>query len=162
MRLYAGAVYRAAQLPVHPLDFRATLEQLADALRGYREPLGALVDLEPLIELADEVRAELDGLYRRAETATTVERARPFNDAVIAMGREPVSILYTRSDRFRQDPALDQPLLPDLAAAAAATGTATAGVLRVELRRAANRIEHALLTVRDRCAGLPTAASASW
>jgi N-acetylated-alpha-linked acidic dipeptidase len=158
MRLYAGAVYRAAQLPVHPLDFRATLDQLSGALRGYRDVLGSLVDLEPLIELAGEVRSELDGFYRGAAAATSVAEARPFNDALLRMGRELVSILYTRSDRFRQDPALDQPLLPDFAAAAEAASTAPAGVLRVELRRAANRVEHALLTTRE----LPSAASASW
>ena len=156
MRLYAGAVYRAAQLPVHPLDFRATLEQLAEALRSHREPLGSLIDLRPLIELTRAVASELDGFHLAAASATTVAAARRLNDALLRMGRELVPVLYTREGRFRQDPALDQPLLPDLAAAAAAVGAAPPGVLRVELRRAANRIEHALLVTRASISGALT------
>jgi len=161
MRLYAGGVFRAAQLPVHPLDFRRTLDQLSQALAGHRQQLQSLVDLDPLMKLTAQVRESLEPFYAAAAETDSVVSARPYNDALLRIGRELVPVLYTRAGRFRQDPALDQPLLPDLAAAAAVRAGVPDGVARSELRRALNRIENALLETADlirRC--VPAAPSA--
>ena len=149
MRLYAGSVFRAAQLPVHPLDFRRTLDQLSQAVAGYRQELHPLMDLDPVMMLAARVRESLEPFYAAAAEIESVVGARRFNDALLRIGRELVPILYARAGRFRQDPALDQPLLPDLAAAAAAHARVPEGVARAELRRALNRIENALLETGD-------------
>lgn len=149
IRLYAGSVFRAAQLPVHPLDFRRTLDQLSQALAGYRQELHPLMDLDPVTMLAARVRESLEPFYAAAAEIESVVGARRFNDALLRIGRELVPILYARAGRFRQDPALDQPLLPDLAAAAAARARVPEGVARAELRRALNRIENALLETGD-------------
>jgi len=149
MRLYAGAVFRAAQLPVHPLDFRRTLDQLGHALAGYRPLLDLLVDPDPITALAARVRESLESFYAAAGESDSIAGARRYNDALLRIGRELVPILYTRAGRFRQDPALDQPLLPDVAAAAAARPSVPVGVARAELRRALNRIENALLETAD-------------
>jgi N-acetylated-alpha-linked acidic dipeptidase len=133
MRLYAGAVFRAAALPLHPLDLRATLAQIDEAARGY----GEVVDVEP-------ARRAFERLYESASEAETVEEARPYNDALLRASRELNRVLYVRGDRYRQDPALDAPLLPDFAAAGAATATVPDGVIATELRRARNRLEGAL------------------
>jgi len=161
MRLYAGGVFRAAQLPVHPLDFRRTLDQLSQALAGHRQQLQSLVDLDPLMKLTAQVRESLEPFYAAAAETDSVVSARPYNDALLRIGRELVPVLYTRAGRFRQDPALDQPLLPDVAAAAAVRAGVPDGVARSELRRALNRIENALLETADlirRC--VPAAPSA--
>ena len=161
MRLYAGAVFRSAQLPVHPLDFRRTLDQLSQALAGHRQQLQSLVDLDPVMKLTAQVRGSLEPFYAAAAEIDSVVSARPYNDALLRIGRELVPVLYTRAGRFRQDPALDQPLLPDLAAAAAARAGVPDGVARAEVRRALNRIENALLETADligRC--VPAAPSA--
>jgi N-acetylated-alpha-linked acidic dipeptidase len=161
MRLYAGAVFRAAQLPVHPLDFRPTLDQLSQALARYRQQLHPLVDLGPVMMLAAQVRESLGPFYAAAAEIESVVGARRYNDALLRIGRKLVSILYTRAGRFRQDPALDQPLLPDLAAAASAAAGVPEGVARAEVRRALNRIEEALLETAEligRC--VPAAPSA--
>lgn len=150
MRLYVGAVFRAAQLPVHPLDFRATVDQIGRALAGYKRDLGSLVDLEPTVRLAAQLDVALESFYKAAGAVATIVEARPYNDALLRIGRELIPILYTRDGRFRQDPALDQPLLPDLAAAATAASRGVPdGVVRVEMRRARNRIEHALLETAE-------------
>ena len=149
IRLYAGAVFRAAQLPVHPLDFRRTLDQLRHAMAGYRPSLDSLVDLDPITTLAARVRESLEPFYAAAGESDSIAGARQYNDALLRIGRELVPILYTRAGRFRQDPALDQPLLPDVAAAAAARASVPDGVARAELRRALNRIENALLETAD-------------
>ena len=133
MRLYAGAVFRAAALPLHPLDLRLTVAQIDEAARGY----GEVVDVRP-------ARAALESLYESAAGVETIEDARPFNDALLRASRELSRVLYVRGGRYRQDPALDAPLLPDFAAAAAAAGTVPNGVVETELRRARNRLEGAL------------------
>jgi N-acetylated-alpha-linked acidic dipeptidase len=149
MQLYVGAVFRAANLPAHPLDFRRTIEQAVQSLRGY--DLGDQVDLEPTYRLADRAIASLDELYAAAAKASSVEQARPFNDALLRVGRALVPVLYSREGRFRQDPALDIPLLPDFAAAAGARGSVNDGVVRTDLVRARNRLDDALLQVEEEC-----------
>ena len=144
IRLYSGATFRAANLPVHPLDFRATVAQIEEVLAGYGERLGDQVDLRETLTRTKELRDALETLYAEAGRATSIEAARPVNDALIRIGRALVSVLYSSAGRFRQDPALDIPLLPEFAAAADAVGTAPAGVVRTEATRARNRLDHAL------------------
>jgi N-acetylated-alpha-linked acidic dipeptidase len=133
MRLYAGAVFRAASLPLHPLDLRRTVAQIDEAAQGY----GEVVDLQPL-------RVALESLYESASRVETIDEARPFNDALLQASRELNRALYVREGPYRQDPALEAPLLPDFAAAARAGGAVPDGVVRTELRRARNRLEGAL------------------
>jgi N-acetylated-alpha-linked acidic dipeptidase len=148
MRLYTGATLRAANLPVHPLDFRATVAQIEGALTGLAERLGERVDLAPSLARATTLRRALDGLYAAAST-DGVEAARPVNDALLKIGRELVRVLYSTAGTFRQDPALHIPLLPELANAADAIGTVPDGVLRTELVRARNRLDGALETATE-------------
>jgi hypothetical protein len=147
MRLYAGAAFRAANLPVHPLDFRATLDQLETAMQGYRGEVGDLIDIGATLELLDDARTALQRLYGLAGRADSIHAARPLNDGLLRAGRALVSVLYSKDGRYRQDPALDVPLLPGFAAPASARGSAPEGVLRTELLRARNGLEAALLAV---------------
>jgi hypothetical protein len=149
MKLYVGAVFRAANLPAHPLDFRRTIEQAVQSLRGY--DVGELVVLEPTYQLATRAIASLDRLYESAREVSSVEDARPINDALLRVGRALVPVLYSREGRFRQDPALDIPLLPDFAVAADARASAPEGVLRTDLLRARNRLDDAFLQVEEEC-----------
>jgi hypothetical protein len=55
-----------------------------------------------------------------------------------------VRVLYSAAGTYRQDPALNIPLLPEFAAAADAVGTVPDGVLRTEFLRARNRLDAAL------------------
>jgi N-acetylated-alpha-linked acidic dipeptidase len=150
IRLYTGATLRAANAPLHPLDFRATVEQIEQALTGYGERVGELVDLDVSFTRARELREALDALYAAASGVTSIDDARPYNDAQIAIGRELVRVLYSRAGAYRQDPALNIPPLPEFAAAADAVGTVPDGVLRTELLRARNRLDRALDVAADR------------
>ena len=149
MRMYVGAAFRAANVPLHPLDFRATIEQLIATLRKYEAEVHNLVDLRPTFDLAREALDALNSLYSKADTAYGIKAARRFNDALLRIGRSLVSLLYSREGTYRQDPALDIPLLPDFAAAIKSRGQVAPGVLRTELTRVRNRVEGALLDVRD-------------
>jgi N-acetylated-alpha-linked acidic dipeptidase len=152
MRLYAGATLRAANLPVHPLDFRATVAQIEGALESLGERLGERIDLAPSLARAAALRRALDGLYAAAG-ADNVEAARPVNDALLKIGRELVRVLYSTAGTFRQDPALHIPLLPEFAYAADAIGTVPDGVVRTELVRARNRLDSALETATELAEG---------
>ena len=152
MRLYAGAVFRAANLPVHPLDFRTTVDQLIGVLKAHAGELDGVVPLDQTVELAQKAREALDRFYARLDDTPSSEGARPFNDVLLRIGRALVSVMYSKEGRFRQDPALDAPLLPGLAEVAAARGTAPEGVLRTEAVRARNAVEDALLNTIEECA----------
>jgi hypothetical protein len=56
-------------------------------------------------------------------------------------------VLYSRDGRYRQDPADYVPLLPEFGHAELARGKAPDPVLRIELLRARNRLEGALMDV---------------
>ena len=144
MGLYAGVAFRAANLPVHPLDFRATLVQIADTLAGYKERLGPRIDWEPLEHDLAAAQSAVGDLYASASRATALDEARPYNDALLAIGRALVSVLYSRGGTYRQDPADHFKLLPEFGAATDAMGSAPDGVVRTELMRASNRLRRAL------------------
>jgi hypothetical protein len=142
IRLYTGAAFRAANLPLHPLDFTATAAQIEETLTALRERLDPFVDLDGTYARLGELGEALEAL--RSAEAGSVEAARPVNDALLEIGRELVRVLYTSNGPYRQDPALHIPLLPDFTAAANAVGTVPDGVVRTELVRARNRLDRAL------------------
>jgi hypothetical protein len=144
IRLYAGSTFRAANLPVHPLDFRATVSQIEEVLASIGERAGELVDLGGTLERAQSLRSALAALYAVADGADSTAAARGVNDALLKIGRELVRVLYSAAGTYRQDPALNIPLLPEFAAAADAVGTVPDGVLRTEFLRARNRLDAAL------------------
>jgi hypothetical protein len=83
MRLYAGSVLRAANRTVHPLDFRAAIAQIDALADGYAKRLDGLVDLASTRALLRNAAAELERFHADA----SVEAARPFNDALLKIGR---------------------------------------------------------------------------
>ncbi|MGN6870954.1 MAG: M28 family peptidase [Solirubrobacteraceae bacterium] len=153
IRLYAGVAFRAANTPVHPLDFRATVAQIEQTLKEHSAQLDGLVDLTGTFARAQALRESLDELYG-ADRADSVEAARPVNDVLLKIGRGLVRVLYASAGAYRQDPALHIPLLPDFAAAAEAVGKVPEGVLRTELVRARNRLDGALLEATEATRGL--------
>jgi N-acetylated-alpha-linked acidic dipeptidase len=150
IRLYAAVAYRAATSVVHPLDFAASLDQIAETLDARAGDIEAHVDLGPVHERIEQARAAIAALAARGvQAGDSIAAARPVNDALLRIGRELVSVMYAREGRYRQDPALGIPLLPDFAAALDAVGTVPDGVVRTELLRARNRLESALLSSID-------------
>ena len=109
-----------------------------------QQKLGALIDWSPLDRDLAAAQAAVDRLYASSSRAGSVPEARPYNDALLAIGRALVSVLYSRTGTYRQDPADHFKLLPELAAAAEAVGTVPDGVLRTELTRSSNRLRRAL------------------
>jgi hypothetical protein len=121
LRVYMVSLLRVLNAPVHPFDFRLVAAEFARTLEAYQEHAGGGFDFGPAQAALRELRAELEGFYRRSEEL----QSRPVQDpeaqracAVIRrLARILVPLNFTRDGRFRHDPAIPIRPLPDLAPA---------------------------------------------
>ncbi|MBM3470050.1 MAG: M28 family peptidase [Armatimonadetes bacterium] len=155
-KVYLVAAYRAANAALHPLDFRATADDLAGTLRSYQEAAGEAFDLSLPLAEAEALRADLDRWYAEREALA----GRPASDPAVRsanatlrkLARILVRINHTRAGRFRHDPAVDVPPLPDLAPAKTlkdlAPGSDRYHVTLNHLVRGRNRVTAALRDAR--------------
>ena len=145
IRLYAGAAFRAANAPVHPLDFRATVAQLEEALSALaacRRSVDLERDARAARRAARRARRALRGRgrdrlggrgaadQRRAAADRARARAACCTPATGATGR----IRRCTSRCCRSSPPSRR-----------RTASVPEGVLRVELVRARNRLDRALM-----------------
>jgi hypothetical protein len=122
MRVYAAAVLRVLNAPVHPFDYRATVRELEGALLRYQEAAGEAFDFGPAFRAAGNLLTTLDRFYELAETLLDREvddpDVRRINAAQRALARHLVPLGYVRQGRFRHDPAQTLPPIPEVAPAA--------------------------------------------
>ncbi len=152
IKVYAAATFRAANSPVYPLNFASTAAELEQTLRAYQEASGGRFDLESTIADAVALQQELARFYDRvsALAAAPVDdpRVRRVNTVQRRLARILVPVNYSRAGRFRHDPAIDVPPLPDLEPAtklaAMDPGSETYRVTLVHLARGRNRVRAAL------------------
>jgi len=147
IRVYALAVWRAANGTVHPLDLRATAAELHALLAGYRERVRSLIDLAPAVAAASRLSRAMEDYYAASLDGVTVSPPEPTATAALnarlrRVARMLVSLTYSQAGEWRQDPALPVPPLPELAAATTAIegGEVPIGFVRTDLVRAQNRI----------------------
>ena len=150
IKIYTLATFRAANAPVAPFDYAATAREIRKTLGEYQKAAGEAVDLWPAIREADRLTKALEAAYERLDLSApvTAEATRRANEIQRRIGRLLVSINYAREDRFRQDPALNIPPLPDLAPAKMLASlepdSHMAHVVATHLVRGRNRITWAL------------------
>ena len=146
LRVYAASLQRLLNNPLHPFDFRKLTAEFKETLDGYAAAGGDEVNFSPAYDALAQLNAALDDLYRQSAKLANRDVAdsavRACNDALLGMARELVLINYTRHGRFRNEPAMRVPQLPDLAAA---TDLPTADehmrrVTRTHLVRGINRV----------------------
>ncbi|HET6781364.1 MAG TPA: M28 family peptidase [bacterium] len=146
LRAYATAVVRALNEPVHPLDFRATVREFRQTLKMYQEAAGPHFDFSPAMREVDALHAVLDRMYVHAaglaSRPVSDPAVRAVNAAVRRIGRQLVTLNFARADRFRHDPAVPVPPLPDLAVAGqlASTYPDMRGFIQAHLVRGQNRV----------------------
>jgi hypothetical protein len=156
MKVYAAAVWRAANSPLHPLDFRATAREFAATLRSYQEAAGERFDLAPVLGEVEALGADLEAFYDRLAGLRDLPLRDPrvmrANAALRRLSRILVPVNYTRAGRFRHDPALDVPPLPDLEPATRLAslpeGSEAQRVTLVHLQRGRNRVHAAVREAR--------------
>lgn len=156
MKVYAAATLRAANSPVYPLDFRATAREFGRTLARYQEAAGGGFDFAPA---RTEIGALEDDLERFYDSAASLG-GRPVADPAVQraneiqrrLARVLVPVNYTRAGRFRHDPAVNVPALPDLEPALRLgklePGSEAYRVTRIHLARGQNRLIGALRAAR--------------
>ncbi len=118
LRVYVATLQRVINNPLHPFNFQALAAEFRETLDTYAAAAGDAVDFAPAYAALDELDAALAALYARAESlhhaSVTDPAVRAFNDAILEMGRELIPINFTRQGRFRTEPAVSIPPLPDI------------------------------------------------
>lgn len=159
MRVYAAAVLRTLNAPVHPLDWTRTTAEFRSTLEGYRQAAGGEFDFGPSVAALDELDATLAGFYVNAPARGTARTAavKRFNAVQRRLGRFLIPVNYSRMPAFWHDPAVNVAPLPDLAPAAALPRAAghpdQLGMLRTHLRRGQNRLIWTLQQAREAVGG---------
>jgi N-acetylated-alpha-linked acidic dipeptidase len=152
LRVYVATLQRVLNNPLHPFDFRRLAAEFQDTLAGYADAAGDQVDFQPAFDALVELRTALDSLYARtgelAGKSVTDPAVRAYNDAILELGRELILINFTRQGRFRTEPAVKVPPLPDLAPAKQLPGAEghMRNVIRTHLVRGVNRVAWAFET----------------
>ena len=156
IKVYAAAVWRAANSPLYPLNFAAVAAEFERTLRAYQEAAGSGFSLGETIEDAQALGQDLARFYDRTAALTDAAvddpRVRRANDVQRRLARILVPVNYTRAGRFRHDAAVDVPPLPDLEPAAKLAsldpGSEAYRVTLTHLTRGRNRVRGALRAAR--------------
>jgi N-acetylated-alpha-linked acidic dipeptidase len=157
IKVYLIAAYRTANATLHPLDFTALAAELESTLQAYQAATDGAVDLSAPLAEVRALRADLERWYLdrahllgRSPADPEVRRA---NATLRRLARILVPINYARAGRFRHDPAVDVPPLPDLAPARTwkhlAPGSHPYFVTLTHLVRGRNRVTAALRAARE-------------
>ena len=146
LRVYASSLQRLLNNPLHPYDFRALTAEFKGTLDRYAAAAGDLADFQPAYEALADLDAALSELHEAAaglaDGVVGDAGGRAYNDALLALARELVTINFTRQGRFRTEPAMRVPELPDLAPAldVAEADAHMRRVTRTHLLRGVNRV----------------------
>jgi hypothetical protein len=157
VELYATVVWRVANAPVPPFDFRLTLDQIKQTLTTYQADVGNRFDFSPVDADLDALRSALDDFYtdvdRRETSNLTDPAARQASLIQRRLARILIPVNYARQGRFWQDPAQNIPPLPDLAVAgrlaAAEQDSHEARAATISLQRGLNRLRWSLRHARE-------------
>jgi N-acetylated-alpha-linked acidic dipeptidase len=113
LRVYVTAIHRVINARVYPFNFIDLADDFLGTLTIYQEASQGRFDLSPALAEAQALHGDLVRFH--AQAAEADNDPRPFNQAMMRMARVLVPINYTRHGRFRNEPAVSVPPLPDLA-----------------------------------------------
>ena len=159
MRVYAAALLRALNAPVSPLDYRATVRDIAENLERYQQACGAAFDFEPSLRACDDLTRTLDRFY--AEASSLADRSvddptvRQVNASQRLLARSLVTVSYSAT-AVPAGSARSIPALPDLAPAVdlgqEPQGSHRSHLLRTHLTRGQYRLVWSLRQAERRIA----------
>ncbi len=166
LRVYALSLLRVLNRPVHPFDFRRLAVEFDETLERYGAAAANVVDFSDANKALAELQSELDVFYTALpglqERAVDDPAVRAANDAILALARTLVPIHFTRHGRFRNEPALPIPPLPDLEPALALPDAQghERRVIATHVRRGLNRVAWAFSEAAEIVRRAQTALSA--
>ncbi|WP_312113069.1 M28 family peptidase [Brevibacillus reuszeri] len=152
IKIYTASILRVVNASVLPYNFRNTVDEFMETIQSYQEAAGNHFSFETALAEAQNLRAELDSYYQAIEWLENAEvtdpQVRKANEQLQELGRTLITINFSRRGKFRHDPALDVPKLPDIAPAMTLnTLTPDSHLYNVtinHLRRGQNRVAWAL------------------
>ncbi len=144
IKLYLLSVFRNANAPILPFDWRGTAKEFLETIAAYQTQAADRFDFGPSRQAAETMGAALDGFY--AAVAGGTINADDANGVIHDLARILIPINFTREQRFRHDPALTVPALPTLSAASELDthSDQTLGFALTQLTRGQNRLISAL------------------
>ncbi|MFP3390245.1 M28 family peptidase [Brevibacillus sp. SIMBA_040] len=152
IKIYTASILRVVNASILPYNFRNTVDEFMETIQTYQEAAGSHFSFEIALSEAQNLRAELDSYYQAIEelvnTEVTDPQVRKANEQLQELGRTLITINFSRRGKFRHDPALDVPKLPDIAPATTlktlAPDSHLYNVTINHLRRGQNRVAWAL------------------
>ena len=154
LKVYVTTILRVLNAGILPLDYRATVKEIADAVNAYRKQAGDLADFGPIDRELKRLRGALNAFYAampRCRTAAAIAQA---NETLRELARILVPINYSAGERFDHDPALPLGTVPRLSAASRLTSASLdqrpflqTGLAR-EINKVANTLHEAWRLVR--------------
>ena len=148
IKVYLGSVLRIANAEVLPFDWRAAVAEFQETIDKYQKAAGNHFSLAPSRAEADALAASL-AKFHQAIDQKRVATGKA-NAVIQGLARILVPINYTRTARFRHDPATPIPALPTIATATelAQHEGAKLGFAKTQLMRGQNRLVAALRDAR--------------
>lgn len=149
-QIYVSVIHDACTRKVLPLNHAAGAREIGEALENYQIIAGDRLDLTLAIERA----ALLEGLGVRLNATIRNKNwsdssAKIFNDSMLAISHELIPLNYVSGDKFDQDLAMNQPILPLLKDVSLLALTEKGSGQELEwqtfLKRRLNKVEYSLL-----------------
>ena len=140
IKVYLLAVFRNANAPVLPMDWRATAREFLVTLEDYQRQVKDTFDLSACKTAAASLLEDLERFY---DSVAKGEISQDIANFVIQdLARILVPLNFNRNPRFRHDPALTIPPLPALEEATkiASRPKVMQGFSRTELTRGQNHV----------------------
>lgn len=127
LQVYLTTIIRTVNAPLYPFDYAAAIDEMSAAVRQYHAAAAGEVDLQPVLDDLDGLRATYVSWRTDAEgrslSASSAERRR-LNATLRRLARHLVPLGYARGERFDHDPAIKFGVVPRLEAALRLTGAA--------------------------------------
>lgn len=153
-KVYATAIIRSLNAPVHPFNFRASVDEMSEHVLFYADAAEGKFDFTPALSEIASLRAALERFYQTLERIDPADSLslRAANAIQRTLARRLVSMSYSREGRFRQDPVHPLPPLPELYPATRLGQTETSShaenVFCIELTRGQNHLVWACRSAR--------------
>jgi hypothetical protein len=155
LAVYLTTIVRIVNAPLHPFDYAAAVDEIAEAIAGYQRAAGGEADfttlLDELTALARDIRAWRGAADARLSDGSGHEvECRSLNATLRQMARLLVPLNYARGERFDHDPALKFGPVPRLESAASLPGAPDdrKPFMKIGIVREVNKVRSTLRALR--------------
>lgn len=161
LRVYVVSINRVINNPIHPFNFNNLVQEFYSTLTNYANEAGDEVDFSPAFKALDQLKEELimfsQHVHDLAGNKVADPAVRAINDKILKLARILIPINFTRNGRFRTEPSIPIPKLPDLAPALEIKHVTDHQkfVIRTHLQRGINRVAWSFIEAVDVMRTLP-------